>query len=80
MRAESKVDASRFRRLNLTGLTEREKEKQKMFMTYDVERKERELKESLGSVGKYISRPIMRLGVSRYQIDEFKEEAYKRIE
>ena len=34
----------------------------------------------MGKKEKYITRPIQRIGISRYQIDDLKEEAYRRIE
>jgi len=41
-----------------------------MFTKYDIERKEREFFETLGGQdSKYLTRPIRRNGVSKYQID-----------
>lgn len=44
--------------LNLTGMTEREKDKAKLFYQYDIDRREREFLEVLGKDEKYITRPI----------------------
>lgn len=44
--------------LNLTGMTEREKDKAKLFYQYDVDRREREFLEVLGKDEKFITRPI----------------------
>ena len=66
--------------LNLSGMSDREKLKSKLFERYDIERREREFQEVLGENSKYITRPIRRTGLSRYQIDDFKEEVYTRIE
>lgn len=68
------------RKLNLTGLSDREKDKIHLFEKYDVDRRTREFQEVLGSKDKYITRPIKRNTISRYQIDDYKEETFCRIE
>ena len=54
------------RRLNFTGLSDREKDKIRLFETYDKERAVRAIDEELGADTKYIDRPIRRTGISRY--------------
>ena len=68
------------RKLNFSGLSEREKDKMRLFEKYDVERREREFQEVLGVQTKYIMRPIKRNALPRFRIEEFKEEAYCKIE
>ena len=58
--------ASQKRRLNLTGLTEREKSKIKLFEKYDLERRDRQFKEALGEKTKYLNRPTYNAILSKF--------------
>ena len=51
---------------NFSGLDDRQKDKQRLFLKYDTERREREFQEVLGSDCKFILRPIQRVGISRF--------------
>lgn len=65
---EKVVDSKKVvrRKLNLTGLSDREKDKIHLFSKYDIERRTREFQEVLGSRTKFITRPIQRNTLSRY--------------
>jgi len=54
------------RRLNLSGLTDREKAKMKLFEKYDLERRDRQFKEALGENTKYLTRPVNNAILSKY--------------
>ena len=64
------------RRRILEPPNERELDKARMFQHYDIERREREFLEVLGDNKKYLTRPIRRTGLSKYQIEDLKEEVY----
>ena len=68
------------RKLNFTGLSDREKDKIRLFETYDKEAAVRAIQEVLGDKSKYITRPIRRAGMPKFTIDELKEDAYCKIE
>ena len=68
------------RKLNFTGLSDREKDKIRLFEQYDKESAVRAIEEVLGEKSKFITRPIRRTGISKFQIEDLKEEAYCRIE
>ena len=68
------------RKLNFTGLSDREKDKIRMFENYDKEAATRAFDEVTGDDTKFLDRPIRRNGIPKYTIDEMKEEAYCRIE
>ena len=62
-----KVVKAKYRKsMNFTGISDREKDKAKLFETYDKERAERAILEILGEDSKLIDRPIRRTGVSKY--------------
>lgn len=65
--------------LNLTGMTEREKDKARLFYQYDFDKREREFQEVLGADEFFINRPIKRSMVSKGRVDDFKEEVYSKI-
>ena len=68
------------RKLNFTGLSDREKDKIRLFERYDKEAAVRAIEEVLGESSKSITRPIRGTGIPKFLIDDLKEEAYCRIE
>lgn len=52
----------------------------KLFEKYDLERRDRQFIEALGENTKYLTRPVNGGTLSKYQIEEFKEDAYSKIE
>jgi len=52
----------------------------RLFKKYDIERRDRQFIEAMGENTKYLDRPINGGTLSKYQIDEFKEDAYSKIE
>lgn len=52
--------------VNFTGLSDREKDKIRLFEKYDKEAAHRAIKAALGEKTRYLNRPIRRNGVPKY--------------
>ena len=66
--------------MDASRLSERERDKSRLFLRYDKERLTRKFEEALQEDQELISRPIKRLQVPDSEIDKLKEEVYRRIE